>query len=165
MAKFFPYDKYVRFRLMLLNNEGIYIREKTYPEANKKERMDMAEKVVKKQSGYSDIDDPVAYYYLEKLIKLAQENNISIVFVDYPVSQEYKTAYTNERKKNGYAVNQLEKWLNEKKYPHVTYLNYSEHFNACDACFKDVQHMSPEGAEKFTAELNKVFEQKFGYPL
>ncbi len=92
---------------------------------------------------------------LEQLITMCEKRNINLILVEMPV---YKTYYglLNLRKKK-----QISATLSrlEKKYRGVRYFNFSQDARFTDSDLRDADHLTNEGAVKFSKILNGIMER------
>lgn len=109
----------------------------------------------------SDIMNPTQKYYIRKLIQLAQEYHINLVFIETP---KYETIANDESYLS--AMNQYAQLLSEENTTYIVSENtqkkcqlstaHSYSFNHCESSYyMDIMHLSYEGRVAFTNCLCK----------
>ena len=86
--------------------------------------------------------DAIDYEYLDKIIRLCEENDAKIIVVKTPANLSKESIYRLER---------LDEVLSEKGIPYVNYLElYKETDFSYAADFRDATHLNSQGADKIT---------------
>ncbi len=93
---------------------------------------------------------------LQRMIDLCNKNGIEVFLIEMPV---YKTYYnlldTAKKEKINTTLSQL-----EEQNKGVHYLNFSQEESFIDSDFRDADHLTNEGAEKFSKLLNAILQEK-----
>ncbi|MCK4589129.1 MAG: DUF1574 family protein [Nanoarchaeota archaeon] len=107
------------------------------------------------------IISPPLMLYFTKIFDLCEKNNISIVLIKSPVTQEY----LQEVAKRDIAIDDSYSIINSfvKRYDDVYYLDYQNYFGDPNL-FWDSDHLNHKGAEVYSKlvdkDLKKLFEKK-----
>lgn len=98
------------------------------------------------------------FYYFEKTLQLAQDNNIDIFFIKYPLSKDYldkinKTYYLEYQEKVQEIVKNNGIEYKVYDYSKFNYDNYS--------LFNDPDHLNRLGSELFSKDLHNKIKNKW----
>lgn len=98
------------------------------------------------------------YDYFLKTIKVAKENNITIVFVTYPSSKEYLDML-NSRNISREELNSIVfSGVNQTIGNDYEYYDYSNLFENNSSYFSDPEHLNEKGAREFTKILKEKIQ-------
>ena len=103
------------------------------------------------------VDKTLLSYYL-KILKMARDNNISVVFVKYPISKTYdELLLENNITKIDY-YDEISNSTNKVIDDYIV-LDYSNLLIKCSECFSDSDHLNAYGAEILSRQINKDIQE------
>ncbi len=100
------------------------------------------------------------YIYFNKTIELAKQENLTIIFIQYPVTKDYEeyAASHNISKENYYRT--LFKLINSSVKDYYV-LDYSQIYFNKTYYFADPNHLSIAGSEEFSKKVNEDLKKLF----
>ena len=99
------------------------------------------------------LDQNLMKYYL-KTLKLAKDNNISIILIKYPISMTYDETLRKEKIERTDYYNSIFNSTNSVIENYMV-LDYSNLLIDCSECFSDSDHLNSLGAEILSKQIYK----------
>ena len=99
------------------------------------------------------------YTYFLKTIELAEQNNITVIFVKYPVTRDYNNLILKNNLNREDYYNTIFKDVNSR-IPNYIVLDYYDTYFDNPEYFGDADHLNYVGAEAFTNKLYKDLQPK-----
>ena len=142
-----------------ISNTGFIKVEGSFANMSKNDRIITAQKKVLLHFNKNDtLIENTSFTYFLKIIELCEKNNISVVIISYPISEEYFLSYENmnfnREEYNSYVLAQVDS-IYSKNYTY--YDHYNIYFNNSNY-FKDSDHLNYEGANNYSNYLAKKLE-------
>lgn len=97
--------------------------------------------------------DEISLKYHEKLIDLCNNKNIVLIFIKYPLTKEYATAFGNMLEKENISITPFEAAL--ENTDNCLLLNYRDLYDDHYELFADPLHLNTKGKEAFSNFLNE----------
>ena len=159
-AQVFPYHRYPSILLQRLNGEHVsnMISPKNYVELNHTEREQSGADLVDAETALYDMLHPATETYLVKIMDLAKAHNIRLVFVKFPITKPYRELLDKTLREAGKDPLAPARLVHQRPIEEVMLIDLSNSLDDCPECFRDSQHLLPEGAHRTTKRLLEIFE-------
>ena len=98
------------------------------------------------------IRSPVMLYYLNQILKMANEHNIQLFYINTPFN---KSSY---KKMNDEYIQGYTNYFESIKSNYPNFYWSEDIFNYEDNCFGDPSHLNPKGVQKFRKKVKTIIE-------
>ncbi len=92
--------------------------------------------------------------YLEKTLNIAAQNNISIIFIKYPLSEDYVNVISENGINQEEYYGRISQQINQTLTNYL-FLDYQSFYFGKDEYFSDATHLNPLGADILSKEINE----------
>lgn len=162
--KLFPYNQYPFAKMTAFDNRAdrdtIPKTEKVkyfFSDLDPAKRKEITDILIKKHSAKQELATETGVYYLQKLIDLAEEYEIPIVFLKYPLTRYYYETMLDKTMGMGYSEQDLDSIISvNRQNVQIDFVNlYQDKLDY----FYDPHHLNVDGMTEFSNLINDTLQQ------
>jgi hypothetical protein len=136
--------------------DGSIVNMGKFSDLSPSDRLAKAQDVATAYYGYGTSQgvSPLLGRYLAETLQLAKEKNLRVIFIRYPVTDEYRMALRNGNITTEGYYYALNSTIAQVLGSNYTVLDYSTYLAGKDSYFRDPGHLNYYGATEFSKQLN-----------